>query len=91
MKTKQDFIAVIMGPGASGSWARDADKDNAVRRVAKIFRSDFKSFGVTRKTPLTVNVVDVTGHDEVWWNESGFHVGDTKLDRPVEVIKVVAA
>jgi hypothetical protein len=38
---------------------------------------------------ITVNVVDVTDHDEVWWDSNSFYVGENKLDRTIEKVEHV--
>lgn len=83
-----DYLAVILVLGGAGSWAREKTKDKAVASAARICRSDFKAVGIKKSTPLTVNVIDVTGFDDVWWDETGFYQEKTKIDRPIEVVKV---
>jgi len=82
----KDYLCVISN-GMSGSYYRGPDKQKAIASVVKIYKRDFRDyFKCTKGTPVIVNVVDVTGHDNVWWNDSGFHVGKEKLDRPIEKV-----
>lgn len=86
---KRDYIAVI-AVGVAGAWARDEDKDQVVKRVARIFRHDFRQFyKLTKGAEITINVIDVTGYTSVCWDESGFYVGTDietgkRIDRKIE-------
>lgn len=92
MQTKHDtdFLAVIMFGGA-GSWARFPTKDKAVREVVRLYRLDFgKVFKLPKHGKITVNVVEVTGHDTISWDNSGFYIDadmEVRLDRPVERVE----
>lgn len=84
-----DYLAVISIAGGMGSWARDPDKDEAIKRVARIFRQDFDKI-VRFKKGMTINidVLDVAGHDKVWWDARGFYTkNDKPFSGPVEVIE----
>jgi|GEM_PF-3446542 len=62
-----DFLAVITINGGS-SWARHRIKDKAIANVAKIFRSDWgRLFHLKKGDERTVEVVDVTGYDDICW------------------------
>jgi hypothetical protein len=85
----KDYLAVISN-GIAGSFARGADREKAIKDVARIYRNDFRDFYKFKKgVKVVINVVDVTGHDDIWWNESGFFVGDQKLDRTIERVEHV--
>lgn len=85
----KEYLAVIATPYGGGSWARDASKDKAAKRARRIFEADWGHlFKPKRGVKLTANVIEVTGYDTVWFDETGFYSGDTKLDRPIEKIEV---
>ena len=85
----EDFLAVISN-GISGSYARNKDKAKAMSDVARIYKRDFREYiKFPKGKEIVINVVDVTGHDEVWWDDHGFHVGKKPLGRVIEKVKHV--
>lgn len=89
-----DYLAVISTSGV-GSWARFPDKAKAIAEVAKRFRLDYRGvFKIKKGTTVNIDVVDVTGHDTVWWDANYFYDGDHedksephRLNRPVEKVQ----
>jgi hypothetical protein len=86
----QDYLAVI-NVGSAGSWARDAVKEKAIKSVVRTFKQDFcKLYKLPKGTKITINVIDVTGHDKVYWDDSGFYTrepdepGKNRIDRKIE-------
>lgn len=87
-KGARDYLAVIL-VGAGSSWARGPDKADCIARVKKSVVDDWSSLFELRGKEATVNVVDVTGHDEVWWDHQGFHVeGNYNPELPIEQVAV---
>ena len=85
---ERDYLAVLTVNGV-GSWGRDKDKDKAVKTAVRIFKLDFKSvFKLTPGKKLKVDVLDVTGHDTVTWDATGFYTKSEKLLPRPEVIEV---
>lgn len=85
---ERDYLAIIL-IGAGSSWARGPNKDDVVARVKRGVVADWSSLFKLKGAEATVNVVDVTGYDEVWWDDRGIHVGgDPEPSLPVERIKV---
>jgi len=84
----KDYLAVITVNGV-GSWARDPDKETAIKRVVKLFKSDFKTyFKLEKGKKITIDVLDVTGQDTVWWDDRCFYNKDDKpFDGPVERVQ----
>lgn len=79
----KDYLAVINVMG-TGSWARGPDKEKAVKDVIRIFKRDFKTYFVLKKgTKLHIDLLDVTGHDNVTWDETGYWSND-KGGKPFE-------
>ena len=84
-----DYLAIIMVGGCAGSFARDPDKAKAIAAVARIFKRDFRNYyKLPKGQTITINVIDVTGYDEIAWDESGFYIGSVegakRIDRPIE-------
>lgn len=87
-KPASDYLAVISVSGI-GSWARFPDKEKAISSVIRLFKQDFKScFKMEKGKQINIDVLDVTGHDTVWWDDRCFYTKDDKpFDGPVERIQ----
>jgi hypothetical protein len=67
----KDFLAIIQINGGS-SWARSTNKSKAISSVARIFKSDWKRlFKLEKGDERTVELVDVTGYDDISWGYNG--------------------
>lgn len=90
--TKRDYLAVITTAYGGGSYARGPDRVDTIKRAAKLYKQDWKHLLKIGKT-VKVNVIDVTGHDEVSWDDRGFYIADeetiVRLDTPVEVVEYI--
>jgi len=87
--TERDYLAIIL-VGCGSSYARGSDRQDCIDRVRKIAVSDWKTLFNLKGKEATVNVVDVTGHDDVWWDSRGVHVeGQPDLALPIEQVKVI--
>jgi hypothetical protein len=86
--TAKDYLAVIDVMGV-GSWARDPDKEKAIKNVVRLFKQDFKTyFKLPKGKVINIDVLDVTGHGTVTWDSAGFYTKDeTPFVGPVERIK----
>ncbi len=84
----KDYLAVITVNGV-GSWVRDHDKETAIKRVVRLFKQDFKNyFKLEKGKTINIDVLDVTSHDTVWWDDRCFYTkGDKPFDGPVERIQ----
>lgn len=84
---EHDYLAVIFVGGGS-AYGRAADREKAIANAMKIYKSDFgQIFKIKRGDSVVVNVIDVTPHDEISWDETGFYVGLMKLDRRIDVVR----
>jgi hypothetical protein len=84
-KPPSDYLAVISIAGGAGSWARDPDREKAIKRVIGIFKSDFKSIiKIAKGTKIKIDLLDVTGHNDVWWDSRGYWIGEQPLHCPIE-------
>lgn len=87
-QSRRDFIAIIM-VGAGSSYARGPDRDDCIDRVKRMVVADWSSLFDLAGKEAIVNVVDVTGHERVWWDHRGVHVeGDPEPTLPIEQVKV---
>lgn len=84
MSEERDYLALILCSGMGTYW-RCKDRDEAIKRCAKLFKSDFKSILKIGKT-VKVNVYDVTGYDEVWWDDRGLWSRKKQIDVPWEIV-----
>lgn len=86
--SEKDYLAVITVSGA-GSWARGSDKEKTIKSVIRLFRHDFKTyFKLEKGKTVTIDLLDVTGHDKVWWDDRCFYTKDDKpFDGPVERVQ----
>lgn len=86
-----DYLAIIPGPMGAGSWARDWERAEAISRVIKIFRSDWKHLLQPKtsktKVKVTVWVYDIEGYDEVTWDDCNMYGDGKKLDIKPEKIE----
>jgi len=87
MTEKKDWLAIIL-IGAGSSYARGPDREDTISRCGKIAVSDWSTLYDLAGKETTVNVVDVTGHDEVWWDSRGVWSGDKLIEASVEQVTV---
>lgn len=90
---KKDFLAIILIASGS-SHARGPDLEDCVTRVQRIFVSDWSCLFDVKGKPAKVGLYDVTGHDDVYWDDWGVwasdHTGsDRKKIQLMEVREVV--
>ena len=69
--TQKEYIAVILFPYGCSSYARDLDKDQAIKRCAKIAVSDWSHLFKLSGAKVKVGLYDITDHDDVYWDERG--------------------
>jgi hypothetical protein len=87
-KEKRDYLAIIL-VGSGSSYARGPDKQDCINRVRRTVVSDWSSLFKLKGQQATVNVVDVTGHESIYWDDRGVHVeGKEDVALPIEQVKV---
>lgn len=85
---RPDFLAIIV-VGAGSSYARGPDRTDCIERVKRTVVSDWKTLFDLAGKEVTVNVVDVTGYDDLWWDSRGVHIeGHPDVALPIEQVKV---
>lgn len=95
MTEVRDYLAVITNQFGGGSWARGADRADAIKRAARFYKKDWSHlFKVGKKGQvIKVNVIDVTGYDQIEWDDRGFWRTDPEtkkliaLDRKVDIVE----
>lgn len=80
-----DFLAVAL-IGAGSSFARGEDKEEVIARLGRIIVSDWGGVYDVAGKDCSINVFDVTGYDNLYWDARGVHVNngeqaDITLDR----------
>lgn len=64
----KDWLAYIELGGGSGSWARGKDRADTIRRLLRIFKSDWNGLIDFGGLEVGVIVADVTGLDQVYFD-----------------------
>jgi len=84
----KDYLAVITVNGV-GSWARETDREKAIKNAIRRFKADFNTyFKLEKGKVINIDVLDVTGQDTVWWDDRCFYTkNDKPFDGPVERIE----
>jgi hypothetical protein len=87
--TKEKDYLVIAYIMAGSCFGRASDKTRAIEICRQEANGFVRSFGGFKKgTTLTVNVFDVTGHDQVTWDDFGVKGdGPEPLGKP-EIVKL---
>jgi hypothetical protein len=67
-----DYLAIAI-IGAGSSYARDPNKEAAIARCKKIVEQDWASMFDLHNKPCKINVYDVTGYDDLFWDDRGVH------------------
>jgi hypothetical protein len=76
-----DYIAIVLLGGGS-SWARNSNPETAIKKVVNAVQNDWGQIFNMRGADIYVNVWDVTGNDEVHWDDEGMH-GDKQDEHPI--------
>jgi hypothetical protein len=88
----KEYLAVITTPYGGGSYARSdgsETKEEVARRARRIFISDWKHlFNLKKGAKLKVNIVDVTGLEDIEINDFQITVDGEPIDRPIEILEV---
>jgi hypothetical protein len=86
-----EWLAVINIAGyGAGSWARGPGHDDQIKRACRFFKQNFKHlFKLPRGTMVKVVMLDVTGRDNIRWDDSGFFDEDRK--EPMNITEIVEA
>lgn len=86
-----DYIAIIRVLGGS-SFARGADRAATIKRAAKLAKSDWgKIAKLQRGDEIAVQVADLAGCDDVWWDGFSIYRGSSREQIPADRIEWVTA
>ena len=77
--TQKEYIAVIRLPYGCSSYARDLDKDQAIKRCTKIAVSDWSHLFKVSGAKVNVCLYDITDHDDVWWDDAMWGEGQVRI------------
>lgn len=86
---KAEWLAIIL-IGAGSSFARGADREEQINRAVRIAFSDWRTLFDLAGQEVSVNVYDVTGRSNVWWDHLGLHSDEDEALGPIpqgEVVK----
>lgn len=83
---KKDYLAIIRIGGGS-TFGRDESIFDAVEHAVRICILDCHRYYLLEGKKLNVQVFDVTGRDELTWDDQGVYCTDT--GEAVEPLKVV--
>lgn len=72
MQNKRDYLAVCL-IGAGSSYGRSPDKEEAIAICKRQVETDWSSLFELDGETATINVFDVTGHPEIYWDARGLH------------------
>jgi hypothetical protein len=75
-KMTKDYLAIVL-IGAGSTFARGEDKDATVKKCARGVMRDWSRLFDVKGKEVTVNVFDVTGHDDLRWDNEGVFNCDT--------------
>lgn len=85
---KKDYLAIIR-IGSGSSYGRDASIFDAVEHAIRICILDWSRYYVLENSGIKVQVFDVTGRDELEWDDHGVYCNEThETLEPLKVISV---
>lgn len=64
-----DYLAFILIGGGS-CWGRSPDKEEAIQNAMKSLK-DWDRYYEVYDVDVRINVIDVTGYAQVWWDDDG--------------------
>lgn len=71
-EAKKDFLAIFL-IGCGSSFGRADTAEKAVALCKRSAEQDWKSLFDLDGREVTINVYDVTGYDDLFWDERGVH------------------
>lgn len=86
-----NYLAVIRHNGI-GSWARCAERKDAITSVTRIFQLDWSKFlGLKRGQEIQAQVINVQDYDDISWGDQYWFANrdGTKGTIPAEMIETV--
>ena len=72
---QKDIIAILL-VGAGSSFGRAPTEEQAIEKCAKTAVADWSSMFDLAGKEATINLFDVTGHDNIFWDMNGVHPKD---------------
>lgn len=87
----REYIAVVFVMGGS-TFYRGHNREEVLTKVWKQAKRDWKDlvcFGKRRQRKT--NIWDITGHDDVWWDDQGMYDGRTNQKINTHKTEVVVA
>jgi hypothetical protein len=82
-----NYIAIVRILGGS-TFARGADRGETIKRAARLAKSDWGKIAKLKRGDLiAVQVADLTGCDDVWWDGFTIYRGSSREQIPAERIE----
>lgn len=85
---ERDFLAIVL-IGAGSSYGRASTEDEAVRLATNCLVSDWSHLYNLIGAEVKVNLYEVTGNDQVWWDDCGVHA-DNEAEHPIKTLEMRA-
>lgn len=85
----RDFLVVVSLPYGGGSWARGKDREQTIQDCKRILKQDWKSlFKFKKGSKVLFNVLEVTGYNNVQWDDFGVRVDGKPFTGTIEKVNV---
>jgi hypothetical protein len=86
--SNSDYIAIVRILGGS-SFARGADRGETIKRATRLAKSDWTKLAkFKRGDEIAVQVANLTGCDDVWWDGSNIYRESSREQIPAEWVTV---
>ncbi len=82
----KDYLAIVLIGGGS-SFGRHSDPDEVVSLATEFLVSDWGHLYKLDGVEVKVNLYDVTGNDQVWWDDCGVHSA-TEAEYPIQTLEM---
>ena len=83
---EKDYLAIVLIGGGS-SYGRGPTEDEAVKLATTYLVSDWKHLYNLSGAEVKVNLYEVTGNDQVWWDDCGVHA-DNEAEHPIKTLEM---
>jgi len=95
MNTQKDYLACFNISGGAGSWARNPDKSEAIKKCLHISVSDWQNLYRLYDAQMSIMVFNVTGYDDIRYGgeyihgyKKGFETKHDLSDKLEQIVRV---
>lgn len=82
---QKDYLAIILIGGGSSYGRADSEDEAVSRAITALY--DWSHLYQIDGAEVTVNLYDVTGNDQLWWDDCGVHA-DREADFPITTLEM---